>query len=53
MSPKTGRPPINNPKNASLHIRVTPQEKEEIRKYCKENNVTCLDLIKKGMKVAK
>lgn len=49
MSPRTGRPPSQNPKNASLHIRVTPEDKERIIEYCKSNGKTCLDLIKKGI----
>ena len=53
MSGKMGRPPIENPKNASIHIRVTLQEKKEIMEYCKKNKKTCLDLIKIGIKADK
>ena len=53
MSPKTGRPPKENPKNASIHIRATQQEKDEIMEYCKKNAITCLSLLKKGMKADK
>lgn len=49
MSRKPGRPPIENPKNQSIHIRVTPKDKEKIIDYCKRNNKTCLDLIKLGI----
>lgn len=50
MSPKTGRPPKENPRNASIHIRVTQEEKDEIMGYCKATGKTCLDLIRVGIK---
>jgi hypothetical protein len=49
VPPKTGRPPIENPRNASIHIRVTQNEKEEIMEHCKKSKKTCLDLIKLGI----
>lgn len=49
MSPKTGRPPKENPKSASIHIRVTPEEKAKIMGYCKEHGTTCLELLLKGI----
>ena len=53
VSPRTGRPPIENPKSASIHIRVTQAEKDEIMEYCKESKKTCLDLIKIGIEADK
>jgi hypothetical protein len=53
VSPRTGRPPIENPRSASIHIRVTQVEKDEIMEYCKESKKTCLDLIKIGIKADK
>lgn len=53
MSPKLGRPPVENPKNERLHIRVTPDEKAEIQNFCKEFKVTMLDLIRKGIEAMK
>ena len=53
MSPKTGRPPIENPRSASIHIRVTPTEKTEIMEHCKSTGKTCLDLIRLGIEADK
>ena len=53
MSPRTGRPPIENPRNAGIHIRVTQKEKDEIMEYCKKAKKTCLDLIKIGIEADK
>ncbi len=50
VSPKMGRPFSENPKTASIHIRVTPHEKKEIVDFTQKNGCTILDLIKKGMK---
>lgn len=53
MSPRTGRPHVNNPKNERLHIRVSPDEKAKIQEFCKKFNVTMLELIRKGMEAMK
>ena len=53
MSPKTGRPPIDNPKDKRLYIRVTEKEKQEIMDFTKKNNISCLELLKIGMEKAK
>lgn len=50
MSPKMGRPPSANPKTERIFIRVTAEEKSEIMAFCSEKKLTCLDLIRKGMK---
>lgn len=53
LSPKTGRPPIDNPKDKRLYIRVTEKEKQEIMDFTKKNNISCLELLKIGMEKAK
>lgn len=50
MSPK-GRPPVDNPKNIRLEIRLTKDE-AELLKYCaNELNVNRTDVINKGVKL--
>lgn len=51
MSPRTGRPRSENPKDKAIRIRVTSEEKEAIMAFSKEHNVGLLDLIRIGMKV--
>lgn len=53
MSPRTGRPPIDNPKSERLFIRVTQQEKNEIQEFSKNSGYSLLDLIKIGIKSLK
>lgn len=54
MSPKTGRPPIQDTsRNEKLNIRLTAKEKEEI-KYCAEKlNISRTDTIMKGIYLVK
>lgn len=53
MSPKTGRPKSDDPKNARIEFRATQSEKQEIVEFCKKNNVTVLDLVKTGIETMK
>ena len=48
MSPRTGRPPVDNPKNTRIELRVTKAEKDELQKFCLDNKVGYLDLIRIG-----
>ncbi len=50
MSPRTGRPPAENPKNTRIELRVTKEEKVELQKFCLEKKVGYLDLIRIGKK---
>lgn len=53
VSPITGRPHAENPKSERLYIRITPDEKEKIMQFCKEFEVSILDLIRLGMDALK
>lgn len=53
MAPSSGRPPIENPKNERLYIRVTPGEKAEIMEFANKYGYSLLNLIRKGMEAAK
>ncbi len=52
LTPRTGRPPVDNPKNERLFIRVTSSEKKEIQEFTKKSGLSLLDLIRIGMKTA-
>lgn len=49
MSPKTGRPPKENPRNVNLNIRITKKESEKIQKCADKLNMTRTDTIMKGI----
>lgn len=53
MSPRNGRPPLDNPKSERLFIRVTPDEKKEIQEFVKNSEYGLLDLIKIGIETVK
>lgn len=41
MSPRTGRPPSDNPKSERLFIRVTPDDKKKIQDFANESGYGC------------
>ena len=49
MSPRTGRPPKDNPRNCDLNIRLTKQEKEDIQFVADKLGVTRTDAILQGI----
>ena len=51
--PKTGRPPLDNPKTDSMRIRVTTEEKKEIMSFSKEHGIGLLDLLRIGIDTVK
>lgn len=53
MSPRTGRPPTENPKTDRFNIRVTPEEKKYILDFSKETGKGLLELIRIGIKTVK
>ena len=53
MSPRTGRPPKENPRNVSLQISLTKDESELIKECASELGITRTDTIVKGVKLVK
>jgi len=49
MSPRTGRPPKENPRNVNLNIRITKEESERIQNCADKLNMTRTDTIMKGI----
>lgn len=49
MSPRTGRPPKENPRNVNLNIRITNEEARRIQNCADELNMTRTDTIMKGI----
>lgn len=50
MSPK-GRPPVENPKNIRLEIRLTKEEADLLQRCADELDITRTDVINKGVKL--
>ena len=36
-----------------INLSVKPDEYDEIKKICKENNINCIDIFKKGFEIMK
>lgn len=53
MSPRTGRPKVDNPMNERLYVRVSKQEKDEIMKFSSESGYSILQLIRAGIEKLK
>ena len=53
MSPSKGRPPIDNPKNVRLEIRLTVQQAETLSECAERLQVTRTDVINKGVEMVK
>lgn len=49
MSPKTGRPKVENPKGINLTIRLDPETEKKLRQYCEENDTTRGEAIRRGI----
>lgn len=49
MSPKTGRPRVENPKGVNLTIRLDTETEEKLRQYCGKHNITRGEAIRQGI----
>lgn len=53
MSPRTGRPPKENPRKVNLNIRLTEQESKDIQECADKLNLSRTDTIMKGIELVK
>lgn len=53
MSPRTGRPPIENPKSERITVRLGKEESEILNQYCEENEVERAEAIRRGIRELK
>lgn len=47
---KTGRPPVENPKNVKYSIRLDEQTEQELTAYCKRIGITKGEAIRMAIK---
>ena len=50
MSPRTGRPKIDNPKSEQIKIRATKADKALLEECCDRLNQTQYDVVMNGIK---
>lgn len=51
MSPRTGRPKLSNPKTIEVKARIDIDTNDKLEQYCKENNVSRTDVVRKGIDI--
>lgn len=49
MSPRTGRPKVDNPKNIDIKVRIDKTTNEQLLKYCQENKISRAEAIRQGI----
>lgn len=49
MSPRTGRPKVENPKTNDLKVRIDDDTMKKLDSYCLENNITRAEAIRRGI----
>lgn len=49
MSPRTGRPKIDNPKNHDIKIRIDEKMDTALRIYAEKNNITRTEAIRQAI----
>ena len=49
MSPGTGRPKVEKPKDIKYSIRLDEETEFKLNEYCKKNNITKGEAIRQGI----
>lgn len=49
MSPRTGRPKLENPNSIKLSIRINAELNTQLEEYCIANNVSKGEVIRQGI----
>lgn len=49
MSPRTGRPKVDNPKRNDVKVRLDDETSKRLDVYCSKNNTTRAEAIRKGI----
>lgn len=49
MSPRTGRPKMDNPRDYEVKARITTKTYKKLLEYCKKQDITKAEAIRKGI----
>ena len=49
MSPRMGRPPVDNPKSQQYRIRLTEEEVRKLEYCCEQTGKTKADVLREGL----
>ncbi len=50
MTPKIGRPPIENPKSERITVRLDDKSSEILNKYCEQEKIERAEGVRRGIK---
>lgn len=50
MTPRIGRPPIDNPKTERITVRLDNVSSAILKRYCEDKNVDKAEAIRRGIK---
>lgn len=51
MSPRTGRPPSDNPKNSRVEIRMTSEDEDKLDYCCKATGKSRSEIAREGIDI--
>lgn len=49
MSPRTGRPKVDNPKSNDVKVRLDNETTKRLDNYCMEHQITRAEAIRRGI----
>lgn len=53
MSPRTGRPPLDNPKSVKMNIRISEETAQDLRECAEALKISRVNVIEKGIQMVK
>jgi len=53
VSPRTGRPPIKNPKSVKMNIRISEETAKNLQKCAETLKISRVNVIEKGIQLVK
>lgn len=53
MSPRTGRPPLENPKSVKMNIRISEETAKDLQECARVLQISRVNVIEKGIQLVK
>lgn len=53
MTPRTGRPPVDNPKSVKMNIRISEETAKDLQECAEQLNISRVNVIEKGIQLVK
>jgi len=49
LSPRTGRPKVENPKDVDIKVRLDAETNKKLLTYCKQHSLTRAEVMRNGL----